>query len=177
MSEDFIGYKEAIHVAQPADTELCFAACVVSVANGIVEDAHRNLQAAFISESDGTTAPPWSDTVIPWLGGGLEIQVIQAPTTPALTGTELIAAIDGSLQAEVPVALLYKKTADPDDEQYHWVVITGYEQTETGVKGVEIMDPLRQALELADPLEVLAMIERSLPTGIFAYGLNFQPAV
>lgn len=165
----FVGNADVVHVAQPADTEVCFAACVASLVGGEIEQVHRQLVDRYISDDDGSTAPPFGTTSIEILGKQISIEPVQGYADRAEDPLGLIERIDGSLVQGDPVVLLYKKTADPEDPRHHWVLLTGYSSEDSAVTSVGIMDPQADRVQYVDPLEVICMIERT--PEVFAYSL------
>jgi hypothetical protein len=144
-----------------------------------LEDANLALQAAFVSEENGATTPPFeARTEIPLEDDTkLVAEVIQGYEQEADSVEGVIDNIDIKLREGVPVAMLYKKTTNPEDARMHWVLLTGYtyERDSDIVNGVEIMDPERDDKFLADPVEVVGMIARSMEAGgVFAYAMSVE---
>jgi hypothetical protein len=176
MHDRFVGNPNIPQVRQPEGSELCFAAISSAVSGEDIQSVHMALQAAYLSEEDGSTAPPFdfNKEVILENGKVMKLQMVKGYETGEEDTGGVIREIDEKLQAGMPVALLYKKS-DEQGGNMHWVLLTGYTpgQRADSVNAVEIMDPLNTTKVWAEPLEVLAMIDRSIQAdGVFAYSLE-----
>ena len=180
MHERFIGNPDLGQVRQPEGSELCFAALSASVSREALGDVDQALQVAFVSETDGSTPPPFAartEVALGQSGKTLVVEAIQGYEQEASDVEGVISNIDASLRQNTPVALLFNKTDDPEVARMHWVLLTGYTYARDTdiVEGVLIMDPEREDKYLANPVEVVEMIDRSMgTTGVFAYALNVE---
>lgn len=168
----FVGNPNALHVAQPEESELCFAACVSSKLGGIsLAEIHQSLVDSFVSDDDGSTSAPMGSQEVTIAGRQLNIEPIYAYRDD-LDTAGVIELIDEQLRESNEVVLLHKKTSDQDDPRYHWVLLTGYKMFGKDVADVKIMDPEAQLVKSIDPIEVVDMIDRSIKAGaVFAYSL------
>jgi hypothetical protein len=171
-------------VLQPEGTEDCFSAIATSVFGLPAErmdTVRAALQAAYVSEEDGSTGPPFDEMVVPFGDQQLTISPVISPFEPAESSADALARITASLTAKTPVAVMYIK---PDKPTYHWVVLGDTETAADGsVSAVCVMNPEEPALLRVGVDEPWAaddlsrMIERSLASdGVFAYTLQVGPA-
>lgn len=177
--ERFVGNPTLSQVRQPEGSELCFAALSASVSGEALSDVDQALRQAFLSEADGSTSPPFGDkrVVLGDSGKTLSIEVVQGYDQEASDVEGVIKNIDAKLREGTPVALLFNKTDDPEIARLHWVLLTGYTYARDSdiIEGVSIMDPEREDKYLANPLEVVEMIDRSMgTTGVFAYAMSLE---
>jgi len=173
ISATFVGNPNTLHVSQPVDSELCFAAVASSALGGVaLEAVHQSLRESFISDDDGSTAGPFGSQGVTIAGQKLGIEPIYAYRDDMDT-TGVIELIDGQLSQGNQVALLHKKVADPADGRYHWILLAGYEKQGGQVTSVAVMDPEAESVKSVDPLEVVDMIERSIEFNtVYAYALK-----
>ena len=171
------------HVPQPAGSELCFAAVSSSALRGLVavEEANQALQAGFVSEDDGSTAPMWDAVTVPMDGGTLAIEPVQSPMEGASTPEEFIKLIETTMaEQHKPIAVLLNKnlwSTNPDEAQMHWVLLTDQEEGEGGVFEIEVMNPESENLEDVHISLWETIVRHSWHTsGIFAYTLAEEPA-
>lgn len=138
----FRGYADVEYVAQPPNSEQCFAAIVSAVSGAALHESQAALyQGGFVTE-DGGTGMFWAESEIEAGGTSVHITPLEAPEDPE----DVLALIDEQFDAGKAVALLHKKTGDIEDGSYHWILLTGSrseDQGETLVNGaIHVMDPL-----------------------------------
>ncbi len=166
MYEKYVGYSEAKHTAQPKDSDLCFAACVASVAGCSLEAVHSVLKANRLPKENGETDAPWQQKQLEIHDKILTIEPVQSPMEGETSVRGIEDLINKQLVRGNPVVLLYKKTDIPNHNQMHYSVITGYFEQEGDTSlSIDLIDPLAAETKYVDPVEVHNMIERSMTIG------------
>lgn len=167
----FIGAEGIKHVAQPLESELCFAAIISAVSGASVPEAHRALKDGKLSCEDGTTPPIVGNKKLEVAGSVVSIEPLEEADTPE----GVMGLIDEQLIAARAVALLHKKNDTAGDKHHHWSLLTGYFQEENdGPKlAVRVIDPLRERHTFLRREEIAGMIGRSMDfRGVYAYALS-----
>ncbi|TAH33447.1 hypothetical protein EYC59_04935 [Candidatus Saccharibacteria bacterium] len=135
------------HVRQPEGTEWCFAACVASATGRNTDDLpviNQALVDGFISDETGAASPPWEPTEV--AGARLETVFGYEDQDPEVA----YSTVKDGLARGDRIALLHKKTADPESGM-HWVLVAD----------CKLMDPLKgQTEDLLDAV-LREMIARS----------------
>jgi hypothetical protein len=167
----FIGAEGIKHVAQPPESELCFAAIISAVSGASVLEAHRALMDSRLSEEDGKTNPFVGTKKLEVAGSMVSIDPLEEADTPE----SVMGLIDEQLIAARAVTLLHKKNNSPTDEHYHWSLLTGFFQEENnGPKlAMRVIDPLREHHTFVRREQIAGMIGRSMDfMGVYAYALS-----
>jgi len=169
----FVGPQHIEQVPQPEGTELCFASIVAATTGANIDEADRALRAGELYDDKGQVVPMGEMRLA--LENARSVLDID-PVVDPFSGDQSEVAmerIDEALVAARAVALLYKKTHNPKDEQHHWTLLTGYLEDD-GQKGAyRVMDPLRPRISYLRRELVRDMIERSTGfMGVYAYALS-----
>ena len=185
IEPEFIGQTQPYikHVAMPADSELCFAACVAAASGTALEEAQAGLLRAGLSQADGATNAPMSQTAVRVANEqGDRIVMVDPLETPWESSGEtriIMRRIFQQLQLRRPVAVLALHPREESEDFLHWTLLTGYVEDAGTTIQVGIMDPKASEITYEDPdssggLE--GLIDRSLPMpGAYAYALQTIP--
>jgi hypothetical protein len=170
---EFIGNPDIPHVVQPPGSELCFAAIISAVSGASVPQAQEVLVARRLS-SDKGTLPIIGEKRLEVGGSVVTIEPFQSPFGEGADNPQgAIELIDEQLVALRSVTLLYKKNNNPDDDQLHWTLLTGYLQNDGRKGSFHAMDPLRPRPSYYTRPMLASMIRRSMDfNGVFAYALS-----
>jgi hypothetical protein len=155
-SVEFRGYTNVEYVEQPPGSEQCFAAIISGVSGVPIHESQAALYDSNLVDENGGVGGLFMET-------SLQVGTNEVAITPleAADGPETVLdQIDEQLNTGKAVALLYKKTANPEDGRYHWILLTGYHEVESEKGAFLVMDPLRDS-EL-DPVPVSEEIPDTL---------------
>ncbi len=158
------------HVKQPDGSELCLMACIAS-ATGRTSDEyqaaiHTGLMAAYVSEENGESTPVFEATpvTITLDGGhteGLELETIYGLDDLSTEGA--MHTIADALSRGERLALLHKKTSNPEEPGMHWVLLASH----------QLMDPLADETTPLDQTVVQEMVARSVAAnGVFVVAIR-----
>lgn len=174
MAVEFIGYP-APHVPQPDGTELCFASIGSSMTGATVDEVDRALATAKLYNAQGEIMP-MGETSLKVPGSVMAIEPVTSPFDGIEDTKAVLGLFDAQFVAKRAVAILYKKYNGSDNNQYHWISLTGYALA-IGVKGaIRTMDPLRKHINYYRREQVADMIDRSnRDLGFYAYALSVSP--
>jgi len=171
MTAEFVGTTDIQPVAVFPESRLGFPGLLTTLADVDPLDVHAKLLEEGHANRAGETYPlPATELEVD--GSVFTITPIHSPfgeRAPAadeeadVQANDVLTLIDEQLQAERPVALLYKTDANPESNEYEWRLLTGYYPQSNGDGGpYHTLHPKEEGATRLSRLVVLEMIQRSL---------------
>lgn len=159
---EFIGRTDIKHIAQPEDSDLCFATIATTLTGGDIEGAHRGLVRSNLSQEDGLTVAPMQAVAVALEGVELKVDPIVTPLEFEISSDEVMQRIYEQFDQKNPVALMHKKNTKPDDNEYHWSLLVGREVSQKATEYITVMDSMQPAMAQLRPEMIEDLIDRSL---------------
>jgi hypothetical protein len=127
-----------------------------------IGEAQAALENAGLSEVDGST-PSMAATSLRVGDSVVDITPVYSPFENNEDPEGVIKLIEERFAEGQAVSLLHKKNGDPEDDSYHWTLLTGYCEVDDYKEGpIHVIDPLREAGEYIGRSNILEMIKRSM---------------
>lgn len=166
------GYQNVSYVEQPPGSEQCLAAIISSVSGAELHESQAALYEAGLVEEKGGTGMLWGEASLQVAGTTVTLAPFEIPEklktaedhdAETTLVDEQMAVLDEQFENGKGIALLYKKTGDPANSEYHWILLTGSLEVD-GKKGpIHVMDPLRNPdpkVEAPEPGEEMGYVSR-----------------